>query len=167
MVITKTLFATRTRRVVAPLLCLILAVTAILVGDGLGMVVAAGLVLLAVLAKVAAELSGRETRLESRARSARRDIDAGTTSLGSLEASAKAAEAGRDALAARLDEAMATIARIEKRQQELDDRMGGVIDALQPVRRHRLLTGDAVPDLSLQSSIEPMLRRFREGRGES
>ena len=167
MVITKTLFATRTRRMVAPLLCLILAATAILVGGDLGMVVAAGLVLLAVLAKAAAELSGRESRLESRARSARRDIDAVTTSVGSLEASARAAEAGRDALADRLDEAMATIARIEKGHQELDDRMGGIIDALQPVRRHRLPTGDAVPDLSLRSSTGAMLRRFRDGRGES
>ncbi len=167
MLITRTLFATRARRVAVPLLCLILAATAIVVGSGLGVVVAVGFAILAGLVKVAAELSSRERRLESRIRSARRDLDAAIKALRSAETDVHDADAGLDALATRVDALLARAARIEERQQELDDRMSSAIEALQPVRRYRLVSGDDMADLSLRSSTGTLLRRFRNEGGPS
>lgn len=152
MLITKELFASRMRRTAALLVCLILAAIAILLGGGQGFVVAAGLVLLAVLFKIGAELSGGQQRLE-----------AATSALRSLEPDIREAEIVLADLTNRLDEVVARVAQVEKSQRELDDQIDRLIDSLSPARRHRLFSGDEPPDLSLRSSTEAMLRRFREG----
>lgn len=167
MTISRVLFATRARRIIAPLLSLVAAALAVVGGDGPDLILAAAFLLVAVLFKVTAELSGRTIRFESRVRSLRRDIEAMRAPTSELGNRLREAEANISASTTRFDAAMSAIAELEKRQSDLDRRLGRVVEALQPIRRHRLETEEDVPDLTLRSSTVTMLRRFRQERSRS
>ena len=165
MLISKVLFSTRVRRALLPGLCLLLASIAMALGDRHGLVLALAIVLVAVLSKVTAELSGRLSRLGSRWLAARQDIDETMATLQSQADRLAAAESKLDALNAEFE---AAEAHVEAQHQKLVDEVGriagqldGVVEGLQPIRRHRLFETEPMPDLSLRPSTEMLLRRFR------
>ncbi len=164
MLISKVLFTTRIGRMLLPIICLALAAAALAMGDRLGVLVALGFVLLAVVSKMAAELSGRLTRLESRRRAAQRTAGAAMASARSMARRINATESRLDSLAIELQVASASAAervvRLEEGHQTLVDQVGRVVDGLQPMRRHRLFEGETLPDLSLRSSTEMLSRGF-------
>ena len=166
MLIYKVLFATRIGRMLPPLLCVVLAAAAWVLGGRLGVAMSLGLVLLAVLYKVAAELAGRLTRLEARRRAAQRDTEAAMASMRSLKRRMRATESKLDELTTELQAAGANTATrvvgLEESHQKLVDQVDRVVEGLQPIRRHRLFAGEMMPDLSLESSTEMLSRRLRQ-----
>lgn len=165
MMISRTLFATRRGRMIGPLLCLVAAALAIVVADGAKLILASGFLLLAVLFRVSAELSGRHGRLKSHIACLEVDLEAITALTGPQGERFRDLEASVADSTTRLDSSFLAIAELEERQEELDGRLSRIVEVLQPIKRYRLEASEDTPDLTLRTSTRELLRRWRQEPG--
>lgn len=166
MVISRALFRTRVRRVILPAASILLAGAAMLVGGWLGLIVAGGLLLAAVSFKVAAELAGSLRRRSVEVRALERELQSARADFAALASRMEAVESQLRASGTTLAElktaSVTSQEALVRRNKELGERIDRVLEALQPIRRHRVMESDAMPDLSLQASTDLLLRRFSD-----